>query len=123
MQRREFEALVSRLDDLATRDREGYRRRVVALAVLGYGYLAVLVVALSLLTLAALASVLAFKALGLKLALVIGGFLWVVVRSLWVRIDPPAGAPVTRAEAPVLFAPLDWLRGGVKYRLACTGLL
>src|SRR5205085_2005423 len=42
------------------------------------------------------------------LAVIIGG--WVVARVLWVRLTPPEGRMVTRAEAPALHALLDDLR-------------
>lgn len=111
MDNAQFEALVDRLDVLARNDPAGYRARVIGLALLGYGYLAALVAVLLLLTAVAVASVVKLKALGLKLALVIGGFLWVVLRSLWVRLEAPEGTPLERRDAPDLFAMLDRLRG------------
>jgi Zn-dependent protease with chaperone function len=41
---------------------------------------------------------------------VIGALLLVVLRALWVRLQPPEGELITRAEAPELFALLDRLR-------------
>lgn len=110
MDNAQFEATVDRLDILARRDPAGYRARVVGMAVLGYGYLAALVVVLLLLTAVAAVSAVKLKALGVKLALIIGGFLWVVLRSLWVRLEAPEGTPLERGDAPDLFAMLDRLR-------------
>ena len=36
----------------------------------------------------------------LKLLVPIGALVWVVVRSLWVRFEPPEGVPLRRADAP-----------------------
>src|SRR6266850_1969824 len=75
-----FEALIARMEALAIGNPAAYRRRVLALALLGYGYF--LLVAPLLL----------------------------VLRSLWIKMEPPAGERLTRAMAPELFNMIEGLR-------------
>lgn len=106
----EFEALVGRLEQKAKQNPRAYRARVLATALLGNAYLAaVLVVIVALLALA-LVSVAWLKAAGAKIALVVGMFLWLVLKALWIRLDPPEGIEVNSAEAPELFAMIEELR-------------
>src|SRR5947207_2286838 len=51
--------------------------------------------------------------LSVKLGLVVGALLLVVLRSLWVRLEPPTGEPLARPEAPAFFARLDRLVAGL----------
>jgi Zn-dependent protease with chaperone function len=106
----EFEALVGRLEAQAKRSPGGYRTKVYLLASLGNAYLALMVGIIGTLFLVLLASIFWLKALGVKLALVVGAFLWVIVRALWIRLEPPQGEEVTRGRAPELFAMIDALR-------------
>lgn len=106
----QFEALVARLEPRARANPGAYRAAVVALALMGYGYLA-LVVGLLLVLLALLVlSVVALKALAIKLAIPLAFFVWFVLKALWVRVPSPEGRVLTRAEAPELFALVDNLR-------------
>jgi Zn-dependent protease with chaperone function len=106
----EFAALVARLEEKARRNPAAYKLRVIALALAGYGYLGLVLAFIAVLFLVALASVVYLKALGLKLAIVVGAFLWVVLRALWVKFSAPEGVEVRRKEAPALFATIDTLR-------------
>jgi Zn-dependent protease with chaperone function len=110
MDRAAFEALINRMEMLAVRDPVGYRRRVFGWALLGYGYLLLVVLVL----LAACAGVAAgfvyLKALAVKLLLLVGGPLLLVLRSMWVKLDTPAGERLTRRTSPDLFRMLDELR-------------
>src|SRR2546427_10942470 len=109
MDQRQFEALVQRMERFAVRAPGTYRSWVLALAVFGYTLLLALVIVL-LLLLALLAFGLRDAAwLSVKLGLVVGALLLVVLRSLWVRLEPPTGEPLTRQEAPAFFARLDRL--------------
>lgn len=114
MDRMEFEALVARMEALERANPRGYHRRVLAWAAMGYGYL--LLVVLFLVGICALLvySLATLKWLAAKLLFIVAPILLVVLRSLWVRFDPPEGERVTRAEAPDLFALLDSLRGQLK---------
>jgi Zn-dependent protease with chaperone function len=75
-----FEALIARMEALAIGNPAAYRRRVLALALLGYGYF--LLVAPLLL----------------------------VLRSLWIKMEPPAGERLTRPMTPELFNMIEGLR-------------
>lgn len=110
MTHEQFEALVGRLETGARANPAAYQRRVLLLALLGNAYLGAIVALLVCLLLFAAASVLWLKALGAKLALVVGGFLWLVGKALWLRIEPPHGTLVTAREVPELFAVIEELR-------------
>jgi Zn-dependent protease with chaperone function len=49
-------------------------------------------------------------ALAARLGIVVCAFLLVMVRALWVHLQPPKGWMLTRADAPDLFQLLDRLR-------------
>jgi Zn-dependent protease with chaperone function len=110
MDKRDFELLVERIER-AARSRPGmYKAKVFALAVLGYGFLAVVIVTLAGLVLAALLALRHAPLLAVKLVIAIGAFLLVVVRALWVKLEPPKGWKLARGDAPDLFELLDRLR-------------
>ena len=110
MERAQFEALIEQMERFAIERPAAYRRRVYWWAALGYGYL--LFVVLALLTLCALAimSLVYLKGFAVKLILVIGALLFAVLRSLWVKQEPPEGETVTAADAPELFSMLRHLQ-------------
>lgn len=112
--REAFEALVARLEPQARQRPRAYRLRVALLALLGYGYLAGVLLALAALVLASLASTLWLKALAIKLILPLGAFLWLVLRALWVRIEAPKGIALDRRESPELFVVIDRLRRALR---------
>jgi Zn-dependent protease with chaperone function len=103
----QFDALVKRLETLAQQQPQTYKLRVGALAILGYGYIALILVGL----LAAVGLLLWFTfasgrvyggivQLGIGLLVVIA----VVLRSLFVSFPPPEGLYLTPAQAPKLFS-------------------
>src|ERR1700749_3627775 len=100
MDRGAFEALIARMEALAVSHPAAYRRRVFGLAILGYGYLIAVVTVLLVLCAILLVSVLYLQAIAVKLLFLFGGPLLLVLRSMWVRLDPPAGERLTRAEVP-----------------------
>ncbi|MFZ5557534.1 MAG: M48 family metalloprotease [Pseudomonadota bacterium] len=110
-----FEQLVERAEAKVAADPAGYRLRVGLLALLGYAVLFGLAAGLVLLiggaAWGAVAST-AFLVLLLKNKLIIPllVMLWVLARSLWVRIDAPDGRRLTRREFPELFDEIDALR-------------
>jgi Zn-dependent protease with chaperone function len=85
MDRAAFEALITRMESLATNNPAGYRRRVFVWALLGYGCLLIVLVVL-------LAPLLLIR------------------RSMWVSMEPPAGERLERKTSPELFGMLDELR-------------
>ena len=106
----EFNALVFKLEDQARKDPAGYRRRVMLLALLGNAYLGFVLLLITALFLALLASILVLKAVGLKLALVVGIFLWMIIKALSIKLLPPEGTEVRLNEASGLFGIIDELR-------------
>lgn len=113
MTREQFEALVARLEAAAAESPRRYKARVAAFALLGYAYLAFVVVALLGLLALAAASVVYLKAIGVKLVLLIAPVVWLVLRSFVVRIAPPDGIEITRRDAPDLFERIERLRKAV----------
>lgn len=91
---------------------ESYRRKVVALAALGYGYVLLVGLGSAALALALLAAMVRvrFQAGLIKLELLLLAFAAMVLKSLWVRIEAPQGLPLDRARVPELFSALDGLR-------------
>ncbi len=110
MTNEEFEALVGKLEERARRNPAAYKTRVLLIALLGNAYLATMLVLIAALLVAAAVSVVWLKAAGVKIAIVVGVFLWLVLKALWVRLEPPEGTEVTEHEAPELFRMIDELR-------------
>ena len=105
--------LVERLEHRSQSDPRGYRRRVGLLAALGYAYLGLTLAAVAGLSAAVVYFAVTGPALLLKLLIPLGALALVVLRALWIRVEPPEGIPVRRADAPELFALVDDLRGKV----------
>lgn len=106
----QFEALVAKLEDRARSNPAAYRFRVLLLALLGNAYLGMVLLVIVALLLASLASITVLKAGGIKLTIVVAAFLWMILKALWVTVDPPRGAEVKARQAPDLFAMIDELR-------------
>ncbi len=112
-----FAPLVARLEARAEADAAGYRRRVLAAALLGYAFLAV-ILALLLGGIALLVGqMVVTKVSGgaVRLVLLLSIPTWLLLRSLWFRLEPPQGLPITAAEAPALFEAIEAVRS------ACAG--
>jgi len=105
--------LVERLEHRSQSDPRGYRRRVCLLAALGYAYLGLTLAAVAGLSAAVVYFAVTGPALLLKLLIPLGALALVVLRALWIRVEPPEGIPVRRADAPELFALVDGLRAKV----------
>jgi Zn-dependent protease with chaperone function len=114
MDRAAFEALISRMEALASSDPAAYRRRVYGLALLGYGFLLALVLVLLALCLFFIAALLYLKVIAIKLVFVFGAPSLMVLRAMWVRLEVPAGERLTREATPALFEMLDELRRQLK---------
>lgn len=110
----QFEALVGRLDAEARRNPAGYRRWVVLLALAGYTYIALVILAALVPLILSIWAIATLGAIALKLILIFSGFIWLVLRSLWVRIEPPQGRRLLPEEAPELFALIEDLRRQLK---------
>ena len=114
MANEEFEALVARLESEAKRNPGGYKTRVVLMALLGNAYLGIMLLVITALLLAAIVSIAWLKGAGVKIAFVVGVFLWMVVKALWIRLEPPHGSEVTARDAPELFAMIEELRRALR---------
>jgi Zn-dependent protease with chaperone function len=114
MTEQEFAALVARLEPRAQRDPAGYRTRALLLAFCGNAYLATVLAVIAGLILALVAMLTVLKAVAIKFAIVLGGFLWMVLRAVWIRLPPPTGIEVTREGSPELFALIDALRDALQ---------
>jgi Zn-dependent protease with chaperone function len=116
MTNEQFDEMVKRLEILAKNEPAKYRFRVGLLALLGYAYIAMVLVVL--LSLVALLVGFAFKAgkanyIIIKFGWILVVLAAVVIRSLWVKQTPPAGLELTRADAPRLFDLIAELTAGL----------
>lgn len=113
--REHIQALIRRAEALGQADPAAYRRRIVLLALLGYAVLfGILFLLLALIAgsvWAALASsALLILLLKKKLIFVLGYLVYVIARSLWVRIEPPQGYELDLRQYPQLAGVLEELR-------------
>jgi Zn-dependent protease with chaperone function len=110
-----FERLVREAEAQVAADPRGYKLRVALLALLGYlvlfGALGALVALVAGTVWGALASS-AFLILLLKKKLIIPvlALIWVILRALWVRLEPPLGYPLSHAAFPALHDEVEALR-------------
>ncbi len=112
MKSEQFEALVQRLEPFAQQRPGAYKLRLALLAVLGYVYLLGIVavaIGLFLLLLAVMVYAHQFNAAMLKIMILLLAVVLVVLKSLWVRITPPEGLELDRAQVPELFGLMDEL--------------
>ncbi|HEY0160612.1 MAG TPA: M48 family metalloprotease [Thermoanaerobaculia bacterium] len=104
-------AAVERLANAAHASPRLYRLRVVAWIVLGYALIATLLGIALLLSAGVIAAVIAAKGWMLvKFAWIPVVFSYMLVRALFVRLEPPTGRLLRRREAPRLFAAVDEIR-------------
>jgi hypothetical protein len=110
MDRAAFETLITRMEALAAGNPGAYRRRVFGMAILGYGYLLLVVTVLLALCAILLAGIVYRQVIAVQLLFVIGGPLLLVLRAMWVRLEPPTGERLTASRVPELFRMLENLR-------------
>lgn len=110
----QMEALIRRLEPLALSHPRRYRVKVVLLALLGNAYVGLMLLLLVVLLLALCIAVTKLKALAIKLIIGLALFLWMVLKALWVKLEPPSGIEVTAQQAPGLFALIEGLRNELK---------
>jgi len=109
----QFDELVARLERDAGRHPRLYSLKLGAFASLGYLYVFSILVGLMLVSGLLIASLRFGGGLLLlisKLAIPMVILIWVVLRSLWVRIEAPQGLNLKRKDYPELFAMLEGLR-------------
>ncbi len=109
MQEKEFIALVERLEVYEREQPAAYRLRVALLAALGYltlfGVLGLTLLFISFVTYEGRLNFLVIEILVLSLA-----FSALIIRSLWIKFEAPAGRELTYDEAPRLFDLLKEVR-------------
>ena len=119
MTREEFDTFIRKLEVVSRQHPRLYLARIIGLVALAYGYLLLILVGSLALAVAMIVMVVYVPAT-IKLALVgliaFGGIFLAVARGLWVRLTPPTGPELTRAQAPQLFALLDELRAALRCR-------
>lgn len=112
MTNEQFDALVRRVEAYARTNRRGYRARVAALALLGYGYVWLILLAclaaLVFLVWAAVTTRTGTWAIG-KVGLVLLIFVYAIARALWVRFEAPIGIALARRDGPAVFGLVDEL--------------
>jgi Zn-dependent protease with chaperone function len=107
---------VARLTEYARTHPRGYRARVAGLALLGYAYLFAAVALLA----AVVAGLVFFilKNFGayiiLKLVIPAVVLIWMIGKSLWVRITPPPGIELRPGDAPRLMAEIEEVRTALR---------
>jgi Zn-dependent protease with chaperone function len=122
----QFDALVARLEAEAARNPAAYKLKLGAFASLGYlyifGVLLLLIAASAALAMALFAS----KGLALlvkKLVIPIVVLIWVVLKSLWVKLEAPKGLALARRDHPALFAAIEEVRRAARAPKAHVVLL
>lgn len=109
-----YQVLIKRLEAYARQKPKAYRTRVMLLALVGYGYVAMILG----MVVACMVGVIwsmgqgsqgAGFALG-KLLIALGALSLIILGSLRVRLPPPTGVAVTAREVPELFNLLEQLR-------------
>jgi Zn-dependent protease with chaperone function len=108
----DFESLVRRLEQEAAGNPIGYRRKLGALAFLGYSYIAA-----TLTLLIGGASLMGWMFTVSHAMVLLGKVGWallvliyLVLRAMWVRLEPPQGRALTSQECPELFRLIEELR-------------
>ena len=108
----QFDALIGKLEEQARRKPSAYKLKVHLLALLGNVYVGSILLVLLALLAALFVWLVKFNAgfWGMKGIVIVGGFLCLVLWSLWVRIEPPDGIEISAGQAPELFATINELR-------------
>jgi Zn-dependent protease with chaperone function len=106
-----YERLVRQLETVAQASPRSLKLRVRLLVALGYAYVFLV---LGLLVAAVIALVWALAAAHsgglIKLVVPLVGLVWVIARSLRVRVEPPEGRPLEKGRAPALEARVAQIR-------------
>lgn len=111
-QRLYFENLVKRAEHELKQQPATYKRRLQGLVYLGYAVIFVIFASLIVLAggtlwLALTSSALIIFLLKSKLIFILAALIWVLLRSLWVRIPSPKGYELARNKHPTLWAEVD----------------
>jgi len=102
------QATIDRLENQARDNPGAYKRDLFFLALLGYCYVALVVIGLllaSVLLIVLLAALHAYVLI--KFAFLLLGAIAVIIKSMWVKYSPPEGFELKRADVPKLFEMID----------------
>lgn len=113
MTREKFEELVSKLEETSTEKPRIYKLKVLLVALTGYGYIIGVLIA-------ALAAIIALfyvaikirgaKHLILKLAIPLITLVFIIIKSLWIRLEPPKGISLRKEDSTILFEKVNSIR-------------
>jgi Zn-dependent protease with chaperone function len=112
MNQEAYENFVARVEADAQRRPSLYRLQLGGLAVLGYAYV-MAILAVLLLVLAAFGWMVVHGSgtvIALKLGVFVVPLVWAVITAMFVRMAPPMGRVITRADAPALFELVEDVR-------------
>lgn len=106
----QFEKIAHETEQKAKYDYEGYKKQLIAFASLGYAYIGLIVAVLLGLVGVVILIIMStgrlysgeLKIIGILLIVV-----FLVLKSLWVKYDPPKGIPLEKRDYPELFKLLD----------------
>jgi Zn-dependent protease with chaperone function len=110
MEQKRFEELVGKLETYAREKPVAYRRRVVALTLLGDVYLISVLLLLVGIVAISVVYISTLKALAIKLLIIVIPIVWILLRSLWIKVPPPEGIELRAHEVPELFKLIESLR-------------
>ena len=107
-----FDHLVTRLESYAKAHPSRYRFKVLLFAILGYAYIAGILVLLALGLVVLYVFTLKFRHayVTFKLAVPLLALGYLILKALWVKVTPPEGIPVDNGSAPRLFAEVETIR-------------
>jgi Zn-dependent protease with chaperone function len=114
MNKERFDTLVRELEHDAITRPAGYKFKVFLLAILGNVYIGTILSIVLALFMVLVVSIFLLNALLLKLAIIIGFFLWKIVKSMWVKVDPPQGTVIKPQQCPALFSMIHDLQQKLK---------
>lgn len=116
MDRATYRALVADLEQVARQSPDALRRRVYAHIALGYAYVGFIVIALvTALVVVAWMAIAGGRALLVwKLIVALIVFLGVILRALWVKVDPPHGLPLDLERVPQLRERVETIRSALR---------
>lgn len=106
-----FDTLIKHLEQVATQQPDHYKLRVLLLAILGYGYIFVVILFL-LITNGVLLYLFLFfhNPLMAKLGIAIIVLIYFIIKALRVHFSKPEGIPIQSSQAPQLFQLLTQIR-------------
>lgn len=114
MPHEQFINLVKRLEEESERKPKVYLLKVLGIVGLGLAYMLGIFFVIAFLALFLLVALIKSPFLLIKLGLPLVGLLWIMVRALNIKINPPEGIPLTKQTAPDLFDEINSLNRVLK---------